>query len=574
MVPHLTDQNQRLREISTMKRDPPALMMRALKFSLYFALLCILLVFPLFSSSSSTAFASPSAATHKEGGEGEQQLLSATTASGATSRKLQGFNPIPETPEQAEESELSFTFLLLIALLIVCFLSAYILSQIQPVKYLHETGAAILFGALIGAFIRFFTDIERLKSIVKFKGDFFFLFLLPPIIFESGYTMKKSQFFKSLDSILAFAFLGTVLTAFVFGIILYGAIAAGLAEPLSFVECLVFGSLLSATDPVTTLAIFKELSVPNTLYAIVFGESVLNDAVAIVLFRSMVALESRPVSLLSAVLATADFFFIFIASTVCGVVIALFCSLLLKYTQLYKYQSLEVILQFLYAFSSYLLADGLGLSGIVSILFCGATMAHYTYWNLSKSSKVFSERLYTFLASAAEMFVFAYLGLALFSFEQTYDFGLIFFSLVGVLVTRVIHVLSMSGLVNLIRGRITHNPNLIDAKQQFILWLAGLRGAIAFALSLDGSTQKSDFIHTTTLFVVLVTVLALGGMAAPGLLWTGMGKVGKRGSEHGEEEEEEDEQLEGIVGAWWYRFDNRSVSPFFFVCFFLKLSRE
>jgi NhaP-type Na+/H+ or K+/H+ antiporter len=68
--------------------------------------------------------------------------------------------------------------------------------------------------------------------------------------------------------------------------------------------------------------------------------------------------------------------------------------------------------------------------GIVAILFCGVVMAHYTYHNLSPQAQKFSTKLFKVMASLSEMFVFAYLGLALFSFDQVYDIGLIFFSVV------------------------------------------------------------------------------------------------------------------------------------------------
>lgn len=91
-----------------------------------------------------------------------------------------------------EEAKDSFTYLLLVVLMMACFVSAYILRQLQTKwKVLHETGAAILFGAIMGAFIRFFAKLERLQSIVRFDSEFFMLILLPPIIFESGYNMRR-----------------------------------------------------------------------------------------------------------------------------------------------------------------------------------------------------------------------------------------------------------------------------------------------------------------------------------------------------------------------------------------------
>ncbi|KAL1440425.1 hypothetical protein MTO96_009466 [Rhipicephalus appendiculatus] len=124
----------------------------------------------------------------------------------------------------------------------------------------------------------------------NFSPDLFFLFLLPPIILESAYSLHDSAFFSNIGTILLFAVLGTIINAFTIGPSLYflnnvGAI--GLPN-LNLLECLVFSSLISAVDPVAVLAIFQEVGVNKVLYFLVFGESLLNDAVTVVLYNMMV----------------------------------------------------------------------------------------------------------------------------------------------------------------------------------------------------------------------------------------------------------------------------------------------
>ncbi|KAJ8795249.1 hypothetical protein J1605_002873 [Eschrichtius robustus] len=138
-------------------------------------------------------------------------------------------------------------------------------------------------------------DNEMLRK-VTFDPEVFFNILLPPIIFYAGYSLKRRHFFRNLGSILAYAFLGTAISCFVIGSIMYGCVTlmkvtGQLAGDFYFTDCLLFGAIVSATDPVTVLAIFHELQVDVELYALLFGESVLNDAVAIVLSSSIVAYQ-------------------------------------------------------------------------------------------------------------------------------------------------------------------------------------------------------------------------------------------------------------------------------------------
>ncbi len=134
-------------------------------------------------------------------------------------------------------------------------------------------------------------DVEEINEIdqkATFDPEIFFNVLLPPIIFHAGYSMKKRFFFRNIGSILTFAFLGTAISTFVVGGVMTGVTRlAPHLQSFTFVDSLHFGALISATDPVTVLAIFNDLHVDVNLYALVFGESVLNDAVAIVLTRTL-----------------------------------------------------------------------------------------------------------------------------------------------------------------------------------------------------------------------------------------------------------------------------------------------
>ncbi|KAG5456483.1 MAG: Cation/H+ exchanger, partial [Olpidium bornovanus] len=208
--------------------------------------------------------------------------------------------------------------------------------------------------------------------------------LLPPIIFEAAFTLQRMTFFKNILVILSLAFIGGVYSAiFVSG--LMWLFTRFLPYKLTMVESLVYGSLISSTDPVTILAMLPS-SVDKKLYMLIFGESALNDAVAIILYRFFTELADPTVPLgFSALLTSAlSSIAVFVGSFAVGVVVALAFALLTKYVKMPDGSVYELAMLMIFAYMSYLMAELFHLTGIVSIFFCGSAMSHYAYNNLSE----------------------------------------------------------------------------------------------------------------------------------------------------------------------------------------------
>lgn len=121
--------------------------------------------------------------------------------------------------------------------------------------------------------------------------DIFFLYFLPPIILDAGYHMPNRAFFDNIGSILLFAVLGTLFNTITIGFAIWGMTETGGvgAIPLrvEMLHCLTLAALLSAVDPVAVIAVFEEVHVHDILYIVVFGESLLNDGVAVVRKRRL-----------------------------------------------------------------------------------------------------------------------------------------------------------------------------------------------------------------------------------------------------------------------------------------------
>ncbi|XP_055492405.1 sodium/hydrogen exchanger 7-like [Leucoraja erinacea] len=347
---------------------------------------------------------------------------------------------------------------------------------------------------------------------VTFDPDVFFNILLPPIIFYAGYSLKKRHFFRNLGSILAYAFIGTAVSCFVIGNFMYGIVklmyAVGqLEDGFYYTDCLFFGAIISATDPVTVLAIFNELQVDVDVYALLFGESVLNDAVAIVLSSSIVAYQ--PAGENSHTFDAAAFFKcvgvflgIFSGSFAMGAVTGVLTALVTKFTKLHCFPLLETALFFLMSWSTFLLAEACGFTGVVSVLFCGITQAHYTYNNLSPESRDRTKQVWGLNGVRPQC-------------VWTYNVNLQSGQLeIAILLGRAANIYPLSFFLNL--GR----KHKIGWNFQHMMMIAGLRGAMAFALAIrDTATYARQMMFTTTLLIVFFTVWVFGGGTTPTLSW-------------------------------------------------------
>ena len=278
----------------------------------------------------------------------------------------------------------------------------------------------------------------------------------------------------------------------------------------NFNDCLYFGAITSATDPVTILAIFNDLHVDVTLYALVFGESILNDAVAITLAGSIDTFEQHKNSgdqLKAAGEAIVNFFTLFTGSLFLGSFVGCCTALLTKFTRLMDFPLLETCLFVLMSYSTFLMAEVLDISGIVAVLFCGICQAHYTMNNLSEESKQRTKQLFELLNFMAENFIFTYIGVSMFTYPtHKWNFVFIVIAFVATFVGRALNVYPLSFLLNL--GRKNHIPKTF----QHVLFFSGLRGAMAFALALRNTvSEPRQLMLTTTSLIVIVSVVVCGG---------------------------------------------------------------
>lgn len=188
---------------------------------------------------------------------------------------------------EEDEMDISTEILIMIFLLMLAITFGHFLKK-SGHKYLQESGLTVILGMVAGGILKMLSVEDYLTKLSTHFSNLFMILLLPPIIFESGYNMNKKPFFRNFGTVLAYSFLGTFIAIFTSSVLFYYVGQTGMSPDFTWKDSFAFGSLISATDPVSVLAIFKELDANENLYAIVFGESIFNDAISIVMYETVI----------------------------------------------------------------------------------------------------------------------------------------------------------------------------------------------------------------------------------------------------------------------------------------------
>ena len=285
----------------------------------------------------------------------------------------------------------------------------------------------------------------------------------------------------------------------------------------SVTEILLFASVISATDTIAALTFISEDKEPK-LFAILFGEGVVNDAVCIVLYRILREFtlsgseftSSTPLMMFSKFLSLALYSFLI------GLLMGCICAYMLKYfltkqIKLNRTQEISIILFF--AFISYTFSEELGLSPIVTLLFTGIFISNYAFYNLSFQAREESSVVSRMISNIAEAFVFTYLGLTLIaSIQNNFCLSFLIIEFFVVILGRAFAIFGLSWVMGVLHIRNFH----MKTSQKGIMSCAGsIRGAIAFGLAISIETsnkQHKEILVGTTLILVFFTTIVFGAI--------------------------------------------------------------
>ncbi|WP_071517318.1 sodium:proton antiporter [Geitlerinema sp. PCC 9228] len=339
-----------------------------------------------------------------------------------------------------------------------------------------------------------------------------FIFL-PPLVFESALNLDCQLLLRNVTPILVLAVPGLLLSTAIVGIIV------GSLTPLSLAQAFLFGGLISATDPVAVIALFKELGVPKRLMVLVEGESLFNDAAAIATFQVLLSVSlSGNFSAVTLANGAVEFLFAFFGGVVVGAILGMLMGYFIDKAR----ENIFVLstVSGLVAYGAFIIGEHqLQVSGVIAVLVAGMVVAWQISVRLSPENRQFLHEFWEYISFLANSLIFLLVGMTTASFLQANRFqmwaglgegGMVVVLLVAiaaVLLARGVAVFGLLPLTNWLRRR-----NRVNWRYQAIAYWGGIRGAVglALALSLAPDFPHRKLILMLTLGVAMFTLLVSG----------------------------------------------------------------
>uniref|UniRef100_A0A3Q3MHZ2 Sodium/hydrogen exchanger n=1 Tax=Mastacembelus armatus TaxID=205130 RepID=A0A3Q3MHZ2_9TELE len=338
-------------------------------------------------------------------------------------------------------------------------------------------------------------------------SNVFFIYMLPPIVLESGYFIPTRLFFENIGTVLWFAVVGTLWNSIGIGLSLFAIcqIEALGVQNINFQENLLFATIISAVDPVSVLCVFEDVSVNEQLYIVMFGECLFNDAVTVALYNLCSFMANMPVvEPVDVVLGMVNFLLVGLGGLGLGVLFGFVAAFTSRFTS--KVREIEPLFIFMFSYLAYLVAELFTVSSIMAIVTCALTMKYYVEENVSQNSCTTIRHVVKMLGSISETLIFFFLGVVTITTDHYWNWGYILFTLLFAFVWRILGVFVLTLIINPFRTIRLH------FKDQFGLAYGGVRGAVSFALAytLPNDIHCKKLFVTATITIILFTVFLQG----------------------------------------------------------------
>jgi CPA1 family monovalent cation:H+ antiporter len=371
------------------------------------------------------------------------------------------------------------------------------------------TVVLVVIGIVLALLIERYPHELHLLGELEASPELILYVFLPTLIFQSTFNLDVRSLRHNLAPILTLAVPGLVLSTALIGLILW------LTTPLPLDVALLLGAILSATDPVAVIAIFERLGAPHRLMILVEGESLFNDATAIVLSRILIGVVAAgTISGGTIADGVIDFFALFVGGLLLGILLGWITGLLLGLLE--SEPMVEITTTTALAYVAFLLAeDLLHVSGVMAVMGAGLTLGGWGRAKISASVRVYLEQFIDMLAFIATALIFLMVGLKIDLAALWGSLDMLAWVVVAMLVARAVLVFGLMPLV----GRIPGFGRINGAYQAVMFW-GGLRGAIALAIVLSlPAFEYSQLFVTLVSGAVLFTLIVQGLTIEPLVRW-------------------------------------------------------
>ncbi|NOQ14708.1 MAG: cyclic nucleotide-binding domain-containing protein [Methyloprofundus sp.] len=365
---------------------------------------------------------------------------------------------------------------------------------------------------ILGLLVNFFANDSNILNLHHFSqfhltSELVLYVFLPALVFESALSLDARALLKNIVPILMLAVVGMLVSVILVGIGIWWTLE------IQIIVALLFASLISATDPVAVVALFKELGVSRHLNILIEGESLMNDATAIVLFSILLTLLAEPhYSLGDGALAVGHFLEVFLGGIVVGICTGVFISELLV-RLFHGDQSIPVVLSLVLAYFSFIMAEHeLHVSGVMAVLSAAMVLNIVGLSRLSKETIDTIHTTWEFIVLICNSLLFVLIGLSVDLIQLASFWQAILVAVIAVYMARAVSVYVLIPLTTR-----SFSIEKISWAERHIMWWGGLKGglAIAIVMSIPESLPEKHLLESLTLGVVLVSIL----LNAPTIRW-------------------------------------------------------
>lgn len=387
------------------------------------------------------------------------------------------------------------------------FIASFLLPLANRLNFPYTVLLAVA-GSGLGAIVLAVGEVEGLWIIGDFlnaldefdiTSEAVFFVFLPALIFESALNISARHLMEEIGPILLLAILGLLISTWVVGTSVWAV------SGFDIVVCLLLGAIVSATDPVAVVALFKDLGAPKRLTILVEGESLFNDATAIVLFTilSGILIGSMEASLLG---AAGDFIRVFLGGILVGLAIAWITVYIIG--RLRNMPLIEITLTVCLAYFSFLLAEHyLHVSGVMAVVSAGLITRSYGRTMVSPATWHALIETWEQLGFWANSLIFFLVGLLVpqllldFTGRDAFTLAVLIVAAFGARAVVLYGVLPLMNRFGL--------GQQVSLAFRTVMWWGGLRGAVSLALALVILENPNIPVDIQNFVAVLVTGFVL-----------------------------------------------------------------